>query len=1435
MFSWIRNRHRDHRKLSRQERIRNSRRGLKRRVLLEKLDSRQMFDAAGLLVPVTLESDSYSQDFDAGLPAVEQGWEYHSTNNGRIQAIQGDQGSLRMDASSIGYSLNEAILHVDLEGRSGVTLTLDHDSISDENTSMPAIFVGQHNSDGIAISDDGQTWHRLTSLRGDFESGTFSLDDAIADAGIEYTSDFQIKFQQYDNFYANYDGRSFDNVRVAADPQTGSEEPTSEELYRQSFNASDQSDWTFASTAAGRIRTENGRLEMDSSQNRVNSLNEAVLHLDLQGRTGVELRFDHENTRDENRAMPASFTGSHQSDGVAISSDGVNWYRLTSLTSNFNRRSFDLDAATNAAGIQYTSDFQIKFQQYDNYSMPIDGRAIDNVVVSADRLSSNQAPVGNDDTLTLDEDTSATMDVLANDFDADGDALEATIIVHPRHGTLTKNDDGSLLYSPDDNYHGTDTFSYVAIDGTQHSQPVDVAIVVNSINDAPNPSGDSFVLNEDSVVAVVATSGVLENDSDVDGDSLTATLVNGPANGGLTLNHDGSFRYKPNSNFNGIDEFTYVVSDGTTSSEQAKVVLTVQSVNDAPVAGDDAFALGEDQILVVPAELGILANDLDIDGDALTIDLVDSTEHGELVVSPDGSIIYTPDANFHGTDSFQYTVSDGTLSSEIATAIVQVRPVQDAPVIERSLTFQATSNQTLSVSATEGLLSVATDADGDAMTVELVAEPTHGLLTLGENGAFQYAPHHSVATDTISYRVTDGVGRSEIQTFTIQTLPVSQDGVVQELTAIDHIEAIHGTGEFRVPFEVPPLATGQSIVVSLVNQDGQETIVESEFGDLTSNDVVRVDSSGLIINTEEFVGDLEVRVHTIDTGPRKMVAIIPLFGGEPKTSPRVKLDHTFSVSFRYGVDQKGVLHINAGSNATKITVSETDGRLIVRNDGESESDDADWRTASLDPSTVKSIVFVGSNGDDTFVNETSIPVTASGRAGDDVLLGGAGNDELRGGDGNDTLFAMLGDDLLLGGDGDDVLNAVNGTNELFGEAGIDKLFAGSGIDFLDGGAGLDLIATESRDTDTIVGTSDRIFDDAEALISTSIRDFAETTATESINRITGEFEARFKGLVNDFNSLVTSEQNRLSELKSRQAKLTSEKAVLEENRTKLTRAADALAAKRVVLAAQERQRILIHELEKLDSGKVLSTGDDVFIHRPNGDIFRLTNDGHQEKIGGGFENSATVGGQLYARDKSGSAHRYLGSPNQWKGIGSGFTSIASDGRDLYALHNSGNAHILNRSTDKWSANEIGGNFAFLQAAGDRLYVLDNDGKAYRYNYGGSPKWVNIGANFQAMHAVRDQLYVLGKRGTGNEGKAFRFNGSSPTWELIGAEFTHMQSRGDQLRVAHKGKWLTYNRGGSPKWQSDALSLTSPFGSRPTLENFSQGVARLRHELRATGC
>jgi ELWxxDGT repeat protein len=202
------------------------------------------------------------------------------------------------------------------------------------------------------------------------------------------------------------------------------------------------------------------------------------------------------------------------------------------------------------------------------------------------------APVAVDDAYEATEDTTLTVPapgVLANDTDGNGDALSAGYASDPANGSVALEAGGSFTYTPDTNFNGTDTFTYVVDDGDGGVATGTVAITVNPVNDAPVATGESYTHYGSDTALEVTGPGVLANDADpVEGSPLTAVLDLGPANGTLTLNPNGSFTYQAREDFVGTDSFTYKADDGAADSN----VVTVSIIVGAGCRGQQATLVG---------------------------------------------------------------------------------------------------------------------------------------------------------------------------------------------------------------------------------------------------------------------------------------------------------------------------------------------------------------------------------------------------------------------------------------------------------------------------------------------------------------------------------------------------------------------------------------------------------------------------------------------------------------------------------------------------------------------------------------------------------------------------------------------------------------------------------------------------------------------------
>ena len=377
----------------------------------------------------------------------------------------------------------------------------------------------------------------------------------------------------------------------------------------------------------------------------------------------------------------------------------------------------------------------------------------------------NEPPVAAPDAAELDEDSAVTINVLANDSDPDyGDTLTVIGITQPGHGVVALNEDGTVTYTPVANYNGPDSFTYTVSDAGGETDTALVSLTVNPVNDVPVAVDDVASLDEDSSTVI----DVLVNDSDIDGDVLSVAAVTQPSHGIVTINADGTVTYTPVADYNGADSFTYTVTDPDGATDTALVSITVNPLNDAPVAVDDVAALDEDSSTVIE----VLDNDSDIDGDVLVVTAVTQPTHGIAVVNPDGTVTYTPIADYNGPDSFTYTISDGAGGTDTATVSLTVNPLNDAPVAIDDTA--ATDEDVALVIAAADLLANDSDIDGDTLTITSFTQPAHGSVVDNGNGTFTYTPDANYnGDDSFTYTVSDGNGANDSATVDITVAPVN--------------------------------------------------------------------------------------------------------------------------------------------------------------------------------------------------------------------------------------------------------------------------------------------------------------------------------------------------------------------------------------------------------------------------------------------------------------------------------------------------------------------------------------------------------------------------------------------------------------------------------------------------------------------------------------
>ena len=399
----------------------------------------------------------------------------------------------------------------------------------------------------------------------------------------------------------------------------------------------------------------------------------------------------------------------------------------------------------------------------------------------------NDGPVAVNDSITLSEDTDKTVSLVTNDTDVDNDTLSISSVTQGENGSVINNGNGTVTYSPLPNFIGNDSFTYTVSDGNGKTASATVNVVVTQVNDEPVAVSDSIVTNEDTA----KTSGnLLANDTDGDNDTLTITSVTQGGHGSVVNNGNGTVTYTPAANYHGDDSFTYTISDSKGGTDTATVAVTVTSVNDKPVAGNDTIAVNED---IAKVSGNLLANDSDVDGDTISVSAVSQGAHGTVINVGNGTVTYTPAANYNGSDSFTYTVSDGKGGTATGTVNVLIAAVNDKPEPTADIL-----NVTEDTDATSGnLLTNDTDAEGDTLTITSVSQGSHGRVSNNNDGTVTYRPASNYnGLDTFTYTVSDNHGGTAIGTVNVVVAAVPDEPVITASSTLS--VAALGTLNFQV-------------------------------------------------------------------------------------------------------------------------------------------------------------------------------------------------------------------------------------------------------------------------------------------------------------------------------------------------------------------------------------------------------------------------------------------------------------------------------------------------------------------------------------------------------------------------------------------------------------------------------------------------------------
>jgi Ca2+-binding RTX toxin-like protein len=665
----------------------------------------------------------------------------------------------------------------------------------------------------------------------------------------------------------------------------------------------------------------------------------------------------------------------------------------------------------------------------------------DTAVVTVNVVEGEVTPIANPDTADVDEDGSVTIDVLANDTDPDTPVEELEVIdATAPNGEVEINDDGTLEYTPDPDYSGTDVITYTVTDPDGNTATGTATVEVAPVNDAPEAVDDTAATDEETPVTI----DVLSNDSDIDNIPEELSVIDAEATDGIVdINDDGTLTYEPDAGFTGTDVITYTISDPDGATSTASVTVTVAAVDVTPVANPDIALVDEDDSVTID----VLANDTDPDTPVEELEVIDATApNGEVEINDDGTLEYTPDPDFNGEDVITYTITDPDGNTASSTVVVAIAAVNDAPVAENdTATTPEETEVTIDVLANDSDVE-----DGNEELTVTAASAPNGEVEINDDGTLSYTPDADYSgTDTITYTVTDTAGATASATVAVEVTDVADTPVANPDTAdvdeddsvtidvlandtdpdtpVEELEVIDATapnGEVEInddgtlEYTPDPDFNGTDVITyTVTDPDGNTATGTATVEVAPVNDApVAEDDTASTDEGETVTIDVLANDSDVEDGNDLDVTSASASNGDVTINDDGTLDYTPDAGFSGPDSITYTVTDSDGATDTalvSVTVNEvTGGDGVVDGD-----DDGEVMDPGYDDGEVMDPGYDDGEGDQ--IDGTDGDDTIDGGAGDDEIDGGEGDDVIRGGDGNDTIEGSEGTDDILGGAGDD--------------------------------------------------------------------------------------------------------------------------------------------------------------------------------------------------------------------------------------------------------------------------------------------------------------------------------------------------------------------------------------------------------------------------------
>ncbi|MBR1151560.1 cadherin-like domain-containing protein [Bradyrhizobium sp. JYMT SZCCT0428] len=701
-----------------------------------------------------------------------------------------------------------------------------------------------------------------------------------------------------------------------------------------------------------------------------------------------------------------------------------------------------------------------------NYNGPVkfnytasDGSLSSSSTASLTLKAVNDGPVATPVTLTAGaENTSYTITaaiLLGGVTDVDNTWLSITAVsVASGGGSIVSNGNGTWTYKPAANYNGPVSFNYTASDGALKASST-ASLTLAAANDAPESKPVTLTAGTEDTSYTITAATLLAGVTDVDSSLVSITAVSVASGGGSIVdNGNGTWSYTPAANQNGPVSFNYTASDGSLSSSST-AILTLGAVNDAPTTAPLTLTAGTEDTGYIITAATLLGGATDVDSSSLSITAVSvASGGGSIVDNGNGTWSYTPAANYNGPVSFNYTASDGLLSSS-STASLTLAAVNDAPVATPVMLVDGTEGAAYTLDAATMLAGV-TDVDSSSLSITAVSVASGGgSIVDNGNGTWNYTPTANYSGPvSFSYTASDGsLSASSTASLTLTA--------VGNATAAQAADLLSGSDILFGGTANDLLSGGGGGDLFVVSKGyGSDTVSDFQAG--AGGDVLRVQNYGFstfatfLAVAKQVGSDTVVNLSSTEKLTLQNVALSSL------VTANVVLDNPLPAS---------------GAANTTLTAVQADSALVSGSAN-------DYLQA-----TGTGVTLAGGGGDDRYVvyDHNTKVVEQSGQGIDTIFAARY--------DGYSLVNAPSVENLTLTGSTSGPATGNDLSNILTGNAGNNRLDGGLGNDVLTGGAGKDtFVIAAGSGTDTIIDFATGAGGDILQLSGTNFKTFADVQA-----------------------------------------------------------------------------------------------------------------------------------------------------------------------------------------------------------------------------------------------------------------------------------------------------------------------------------------------------